>query len=127
MAQLWMQGQMEDNGRHLTSLGWVVRPVTGDNECLATMGAEAGGAKREGSNDPRAASLVRAGGSGSELWAVLGSESVLVNGDPLLLGVRVLTDRDELRIGGGPPFYFSRERLAKIEPFPLEDSGKILL
>ena len=118
MAQLWMQGEMEEDGRRFTGAGWVVRPITGDNECLAATGPQAAGAEREGGGDPMAASLLRAGGSGSELWAVLGSQSVFVNGDPLLLGIRVLTDRDELRIGGEPPFYFSSERLAKVEPFP---------
>ena len=37
MAQLWTEAEMEEDGRRFTSSGWVVRPITRDNECLAAM------------------------------------------------------------------------------------------
>ena len=44
--------------------------------------------------------------------------SVRVNGDPLELGVRVLVDRDELRVPGTGTSFFSTETLAEPVPFP---------
>lgn len=50
-------------------------------------------------------------------WVVLGPASVRVNGAPLDLGIRVLADRDEVRVGRTRVF-ISAETLAAIEPFP---------
>ena len=41
-----------------------------------------------------------------------------VNGLPLSLGIRILADRDEIRIEGAGTVFLSTERLARIEPLP---------
>jgi hypothetical protein len=41
-----------------------------------------------------------------------------VNGEPLWLGLRLLRDRDEIRLGPAARVYFSAERLAEVVPFP---------
>lgn len=62
---------------------------------------------------------------GSEAWALMagtGATLVRVNGFPLqALGVRVLADRDEIRVADLPRLYFSTERLARVVPFPGTD------
>jgi hypothetical protein len=42
---------------------------------------------------------------------------LLINGEPLASGIAVLRHRDEIRLGGRPPAYFSSERLAQIETY----------
>jgi hypothetical protein len=55
----------------------------------------------------------------SPSWTLLGGRgaSLRVNGQPLVLGVRALRDRDEISISG-QLFFFSTEELAHIEAFP---------
>lgn len=57
-------------------------------------------------------------------WALVAAPGarVSVNGMPTNLGLAVLADRDEIRIPGYPPFFFSSEVLAHVEPFPEADS-----
>jgi len=43
--------------------------------------------------------------------------NVRVNGEPVLLGIRALRDRDEIRVPGAAPLFFSSEELMAIEPF----------
>jgi hypothetical protein len=45
---------------------------------------------------------------------------VLVNGAPAMLGIVVLADRDEIRLPGSPPLFFSTETLAAVAPFPTD-------
>jgi len=53
-------------------------------------------------------------------WVLLvsGDCPVTVNGAPVLTGIRVLADRDEIRIAGADPVFFSTETLPVVEPFP---------
>jgi hypothetical protein len=53
-------------------------------------------------------------------WILLSSsqDRVRVNGLKVASGIRVLSDRDEIRVEGVDTFFFSTERLAVIEPFP---------
>lgn len=59
--------------------------------------------------------IVRSG----ETWALVVGEGrrVLVNGLALSLGLRVLSDRDEIRLDDGERLYFSTERLPEVVPF----------
>lgn len=52
-------------------------------------------------------------------WALLANTNagVAINGLALNTGIRVLSDRDEICIGGRENFFFSTEVLAAIEPF----------
>ena len=63
------------------------------------------------------ARIARRGAPDADVWFVLGPPAVRVNGAPLDLGIRVLADRDELRVGSARAF-FSTETLAAIEAFP---------
>ncbi|MEE9146353.1 MAG: hypothetical protein V3U27_03045, partial [Candidatus Tectomicrobia bacterium] len=47
--------------------------------------------------------------------------TVRVNQTPVVAGLRVLRHRDAIRIGRAPAFYFSTERLARVETFPGSD------
>ena len=53
-------------------------------------------------------------------WVLLvrASTGVRVNGQPLLGGIAVLKDRDEILLGGRTRVYFSTEEEAKVESFP---------
>jgi hypothetical protein len=59
-------------------------------------------------------------------WALVadGSVRLLVNGEPLAVGIALLRDRDELRVGGGEPVYFSAERLACVEACERDDAPR---
>ena len=52
-------------------------------------------------------------------WVLLagGDTEVRINGLPLKSGIRVLADRDEIRIAGGETYYFSTETLATVQTF----------
>jgi hypothetical protein len=56
---------------------------------------------------------------GSPSWTLLGGReaSLRVNGQPLVLGIRALRDRDEISLAGHRCF-FSTEELARVVPFP---------
>ena len=63
------------------------------------------------------ARIIRQASQSDDGFVVLGSDAVRVNGMPLDLGIHVLRDRDELRVGNTRAF-FSAESLAVVEPFP---------
>ena len=67
----------------------------------------------------RAAQLVHADAGGSKVWALIASAGcdIRVNSRAVQAGIRTLSDRDEIRIGGEIR-YFSAETLASVEPFP---------
>lgn len=58
----------------------------------------------------------------STTWVLLTpSAGVFVNGSPVLGGIRVLADRDEVRAAGAAPVYFSTETLAGVESLQAGD------
>jgi hypothetical protein len=93
IAHLWIP----NSSRDATSGAWVPLPLDGDALAL------------------HAETTLHRSGAGT--WVVVGSPAVRVNGAPLDAGIRVLRDRDELRIGGRRTF-FSTETLAAVVPFP---------
>lgn len=62
-------------------------------------------------------------GDDGESWVLVSRRDApaVVNGVTAWGGIRVLADRDAIRVVGGPAFYFSTERLARIEPFDREE------
>jgi hypothetical protein len=66
-----------------------------------------------------AAMLVRIGEREKEMWALIaGPETAArVNANLAVAGIAVLSDRDEIQVGGRPAIYFSTERLARVEEF----------
>jgi hypothetical protein len=66
--------------------------------------------------------LRRTGDGPDPWWSLLIPAAVpaLVNGAPSPLGLVVLADRDEIRVPGSGPVFFSTETLAAIVPLPAE-------
>lgn len=106
-------------------MGWAPLTLDGDRYTLT----EGGLALREdsGNGDPAGvhAPLLQRGGGPGPPWVILAAAGcgVRVNGVPLVLGLRVLDHRDEILLPAATPgepcrFYFSTERLARVEPFP---------
>lgn len=93
MAHLW---------KHQNEL-WEPSALAGATVALA----EAGGA----------AVRLLAMGDGGWVLLVRPLNSVRVNGRPVVAGLRVLRDRDEI-VAGGARAFFSTERLARVEAFP---------
>jgi hypothetical protein len=123
MPHLWIQhsapsaptADIEDE-----SCRWLAAPLVGDALHLPLRHEGHGAVAPTGTVAPpdRPASVLRVSGGDGEYWLLAGSESVRVNGLPLLAGIRVLRDRDEIRVDGDPPVYFSTEKLARVECFP---------
>ena len=96
---------------------WSAAPLDGDEYRLAPDHEYA--APDEGAAGPDKEVLLLPSERNAGEWAVIGEPgSFYVNGVRSLLGLRALADRDEIRLPGGSRFYYSTERLAKIEPFP---------
>jgi hypothetical protein len=66
-----------------------------------------------------AARLIQSGAEGAALWALISPArpSVRVNGRAVAAGLRVMEDRDEIRIGDSR-FFFSAESIAEVVEFP---------
>ena len=90
----------------------VTPPVPARRDSVAATPARAG--------SPARALLLRAGGEETEAWFAIGGGDgeIVVNGLPLSLGVRALSDRDEVRAAGGDSLFFSTETLAHPVPYP---------
>jgi hypothetical protein len=111
MAHLWTQNS-EDR--------WAVLPLEGESLVLS-------------SDPPRLVDLpadlatirtqVVLIACDKDRWVLLwgSGQEVRVNGIPQALGLKVLDDRDEIRISNAGPWFFSTERRPKIEPFPGAD------
>jgi hypothetical protein len=68
------------------------------------------------------ARLIRVDAGAAKIWALIAPNDagVRVNSRPVSAGLRVLADKDEIRVGGEVR-YFSTETLAAVEPFPAAD------
>jgi hypothetical protein len=64
--------------------------------------------------------VMRSDGESDRILLSNGSAIVRVNGEALLLGIRVLRDRDAIRIGASEPIFFSTESLPRITRY-IED------
>jgi hypothetical protein len=64
--------------------------------------------------------LVRAPNLDGPSWVLLAESpaAVRVNGLPVQAGVKVIADRDEIRVAGQPSMFISTEVLAQVTPFP---------
>jgi len=76
---------------------------------------------------PRTATLVRLASDSGEAWVMIAvpGSAVRVNGIVAPAGLVVLDDRDELRVAGSPPLWFSTESIARVEAAPVR-SGRAL-
>jgi len=114
MAHLWTRESYESDSGQWVPGEWVPTPLEGD--ALAVPGAQAVGAPAAPSR-ALPAQLLRRTTSAGEIWILIGSPAVRVNGNRLDAGICLLRDRDELRTGGSQTF-FSAESLPLIAPFP---------
>lgn len=106
MAHLWCRD---------TDRNWAVLELSGDR--LHLDADLPGPAEDTGATGAR---LVRSGGADDGAWVLLTEEpgAVRVNGFPLPLGIRVLADRDAIRLGRLGTVFYSTEKLARIVEFP---------
>jgi hypothetical protein len=100
---------------------WLVTPLDGGAFALPA-GAAQPRARRRPAEAARSttALLLRSRLPDGETGLVMGvtAAGVLLNGEPLRTGIRVLADRDELHVDGVGRVFFSTERLARVEPCP---------
>jgi hypothetical protein len=111
VPHLWLQDESDS---------WAVFPLEGDRLELASIPAPAFRALGAGAAGAPRATLIRVPSPQREQWVLLAPHStgITVDGIPLAAGIRALTDRAEVRVRGAATFFFSAERLARIEPFP---------
>jgi len=116
MAHLWTRDADDD---------WAVFPLDAD---AFSLGQEPPGPLADlaaGRDAAGLVALVRSAGDRGESWSLVVGEMrrVQINGLPLTLGLRVLRDRDEIRIDTVGRLYFSSERLPCVERFPGVDAA----
>ncbi len=122
MASIWTQQNDEEGG-------WAVTALDGDRETFFLTGdpqnpvsaqQSEGAEQSEGAAGGDVCLLRRLGLSGTEAWTLVAPDgtSVSINGEPVILGMRVLRDRDEIRVGQREAVFFSTEQLAIVEDFP---------
>lgn len=127
MAHLWVQG----------AEGWEAQELKGKRFDLAALPLRilAQDKSREAYRDELhtpciaeegPAWLIAAEAGGPPVWALVAARqsNTRVNGCPPVAGLRVLSDRDEIRIGAATPMYFSTESLATVVPFPAAERPK---
>jgi hypothetical protein len=112
MAHLWMWQE---------SLEWVNVPLEAeayDMESRPPRPIGAGTVTQQGARRVALVSVAPRGPAGS--WVLVGRPGalIMVNGLPLLGGIRALRDRDEVRGPGPEHWFFSSELLARVEAFP---------
>ena len=98
MAHLWLPEKDQ----------WLARALTGDGFALP------------GSPAPLPSGVVlRRAGAADDAWYLLSppAASVRVNGEAVPLGIRALRDKDEIRVAGAAPVFFSTEKLVAVEPY----------
>jgi hypothetical protein len=103
--------------------GWSVFPLVADGYTISSAGKLVSRANGEQPQPRLGVALVRQ--AANDTWILLAEPSapVYVNGQAVPLGVRILRDRDEIRVGRMQPatLFFSTERMASVEPFPGAD------
>jgi len=105
--------------------GWAVLRLEGEAVSLAAPLPRVVVAGRE-AGDVEAPVLLRHGDGVACRWVLLagGEGAVRVNGLPLVGGLRLVEDRDEIWPRGAAPLFFSTEDLARVEPFPPHEGAK---
>jgi len=75
--------------------------------------------QRQKGKNQESAIIVRRQKAGEETWVLISRDTahVRVNGLPLVIGMKVLQDRDQIRVDGVGRMFFSTERLPHVEVF----------
>jgi hypothetical protein len=116
MAHLWVKDGDE---------GWAVLPLSGEAVSLAMRPPQK--VPAAAADGDEGAVLLVGHGAGAARRSVLVARvdgAVRVNGLPLVGGLRLLEDRDEIWARGASPVFFSAEELARVEPFPAHEAPK---
>lgn len=115
-----------------TSEGWEIRSLESERYRLHACGSGVG-PQLLPERDPEAAAphalLLRrreAAEPADAGWALVADRRlrVFVNGEPLVVGLALLRDRDEIRVDGAEPVYLSTERLARVEACERDDAPR---
>lgn len=117
MAHLWVRDEAEQ---------WAVMPLEQAAFTLTScpprpISGPSGGLS--GGRGLVASVLLLRSGERDCTWILIASvgAEVSVNGMPLAAGIRVLADRDEIRVPSAGSYYFSTESLARVEEFPASE------
>jgi hypothetical protein len=115
MAHLWVR---HDGG------DWAVQGLASGGLRLDTDPPRRLKEEIVGSDDADGILLLRDATSEGARWILLAGvqHHVRINGLPLSAGIRVLADRDEIRVAGKEPWYFSTEETAHVVDFPGSDT-----
>jgi hypothetical protein len=102
--------------------GWCVRKLFGPEFNLETLLAVSLPGAPSASPKSAVARLVCTGAGATRSWAILAAASTRAQicGCPVHAGLRVLNDRDEIRVAGAQ-YFFSAESLPALERFPYHD------
>lgn len=117
MSHLWIEEQPGD---------WAAMPLNQPRVALELLSPAVN--RSGGANDRRLpVTLVRHPERARAPWHLLAASGtdVWVNGIPLVGGLRVLDDRDHIRIGDDGRFFFSTEDLARVDPMPGADKAMV--
>lgn len=109
MAQIWV---------HNPGLGeWSALALAGDAFALVPVSREV--RVRPDPDGAAGVLILRGREAEREVWVLLAPRGdVLVNGTVPVAGIRVLCDRDEIRLRGAPPVFLSLERPAAVDAMP---------
>ncbi|MCX6901645.1 MAG: hypothetical protein NT105_23440 [Verrucomicrobia bacterium] len=117
MAHLWMAANEGQAGE------WTVHPLAADGYEITNDGKPVVLASMAQRRTKPTVTLVRQ--TANDTWVLLvhPGAALRVNGQAVTLGVRILRDRDEIRVGGLRPatLFFSTERMASVKSFPGSD------
>ncbi len=108
MAHVWVQD----------AEGWGVVPLT-EGDAVALTQDDTAAVRQMDAPTPQEAIITHPRAPERGRWVLLAAADarVRVNGRRLLLGVHVLRDKDEIRVGGSGPRFFSTEQLARVGRF----------
>ncbi len=114
LAHLWIQNK---------ETKWEANSLAGCEVSLSSLISGNGNHHSPAGHPAGGVHLLRTDDANLEQWAVLASEecAITINGIPLLLGIRSLKDRDEIRWSQNGSAFFSSEELAAVVNLPSED------
>ncbi len=123
MAHLWVPWR-QNHGQEKETGGpeWAIASLGDDAGVFALTDdpREPVRVRGKGRNGSAVAYIVRQECRQSDTWILQSHETerIRVNGLPLVAGIRVLEDRDEILTRETGRIFFSTERAPKVEPFP---------
>ena len=123
MAQLWIRWQQQVGGKEGAGHSeWAIARLPEDARAFVLTNDPRQPVRRRGkaSNGSVVAELLRFGDRLNETWVLQSParELIQVNGFPLVGGIRVLQDKEEILTRASGRIYFSTQRAPRVEPFP---------